>query len=402
MACVRKWRGEWIVDWYDTTGKRHRERVESKENGFIKLADIEANQKQAPARGTVKEYGNWWLENHAKHSIKQSTYEEYERVLNQHVYPVLGSKSFTKITPKMIRELIGAKQTGGLTHASIRNILAPIRGMYNLAMLDGDAFRNPAARLGKFISKSLHHKDPINPLTRQEVQLLLDKATEHYPEYYPLFLCSVRTGLRMGELIGLKAGDIDFNGSFINVCRTFYRGRITLPKSNKTRRVDMSKQLSATLRDLLARRRATALEQELKKSFDERRDAAKVISDVMEDWLYQTPVIARSDLAKRRRPSFEGRGGTQLDPSNLRKVFNRLLVDAKLRRVRFHDLRHTYASLLIQQGESLAYVKDQMGHSSIKITVDTYGHLVPGGNRQAVDKLDERITSDEEKAAREA
>ncbi len=56
--------------------------------------------------------------------------------------------------------------------------------------------------------------------------------------------------------------------------------------------------------------------------------------------------------------------------------------------MRVHDLRHTFASLLIQQGESLAYVKDQMGHHSIKITVDTYGHLVSGGNRQAVDKLD--------------
>jgi integrase len=54
-------------------------------------------------------------------------------------------------------------------------------------------------------------------------------------------------------------------------------------------------------------------------------------------------------------------------------------------------LRHTFATLLLQQGESLAYVRDQLGHSSIKITVDTYGHLVPGGNRQAVDKLDDDI-----------
>jgi integrase len=83
--------------------------------------------------------------------------------------------------------------------------------------------------------------------------------------------------------------------------------------------------------------------------------------------------------------------GARLEPSNLRKVFGKLLTDAKLRRVRFHDLRRTFATSLIKQGESLVYVKDQMGHSSIKVTVDTYGHLVPGGNRQAVDRLDERV-----------
>jgi integrase len=65
----------------------------------------------------------------------------------------------------------------------------------------------------------------------------------------------------------------------------------------------------------------------------------------------------------------------------------RCLVKAKLRRIKFHDLRHTFASLLIQNDESLAYVKEQLGHSSIKTTVDAYGHLVPGANRQAVNRL---------------
>jgi integrase len=64
------------------------------------------------------------------------------------------------------------------------------------------------------------------------------------------------------------------------------------------------------------------------------------------------------------------------------------LAKAGLRTIRIHDLRHTYASLLIGQGESLAYVKGQMGHHSIRVTVDTYGHLVPGGNKAAVDRLD--------------
>jgi integrase len=106
-----------------------------------------------------------------------------------------------------------------------------------------------------------------------------------------------------------------------------------------------------------------------------------VVNEVMQGWLFQSPA------------------GTQVDPSNLRKLFNRLLTDAKLRRVRFHDLRHSFASLLLQNGESLTYVKEQMGHSSINVAVDIYGHLVPGGNRQAVDKLDDALPAVAKKTA---
>jgi integrase len=135
----------------------------------------------------------------------------------------------------------------------------------------------------------------------------------------------------------------------------------------------------------------------MEKPADERRDAATVVNEVMEDWLFTTPEIMAKPKAVGRKP--KPRGGTQLDPSNLRKMFYKLLTAAKLRRVRFHDLRHRFASLLIQQGEGLPYIKEQMGHSSIKVTVDIYGHLVPGGNRQAVDKLDERVAVTEDKDA---
>jgi integrase len=85
--------------------------------------------------------------------------------------------------------------------------------------------------------------------------------------------------------------------------------------------------------------------------------------------------------------------GTPLDVSNARKAFLRILDRAELRHRRIHDLRHTFASLLIQQGEPLAYVPKQMGHASIQITVDVYGKCEPGGNRDAVNLLDENPCS---------
>jgi integrase len=245
-----------------------------------------------------------------------------------------------------------------------------MRGMYNQAMEDGKVHANPAAIVGKFNKQSGLGK-AINPLTREETQVLLAKAQEIMPAYYPLFLCAPRTGIREGELIALKGMDLDFRGKFIDVQRSISRGKVSTPKNGKSRRVDMSSQLAEVLQGLLSKKRSEALKAEMSRPIGERRDAAAVVSDVMENWLFTTPK------------------GARLEPSNLRKVSNKLLTAAELRRVRFHDLRHTFASLLISQGESLAYVRDQLGHHSIQITVDTYGHLVPGGNRQAVDRLDE-------------
>src|SRR6476646_1787068 len=95
---------------------------------------------------------------------------------------------------------------------------------------------------------------------------------------------------------------------------------------------------------------------------------------------------------------FPSKAGTVIDPANLVHYhFHPCLERAGLRHFRFHDLRHTFGSLLIQDGASLAYVKDQMGHSSIQVTVDIYGHLIPSANISFVDRLD-TLTSPQQSA----
>jgi integrase len=89
---------------------------------------------------------------------------------------------------------------------TIVSLLAPMRGMYNQAIEDDDVQRNPAARMGKF-NKKEGGKPPINPLTREEVQTMLDKAETDYAHYYPLFLCAPRAGLREGELTNRAQGN---------------------------------------------------------------------------------------------------------------------------------------------------------------------------------------------------
>ena len=379
MACIKKRRGKWTVDWRDAQGRRHWETQPDREKAKERLAEILNGQGDAPAvieTRTFREYGEWWLESCARGAIKASTHQEYGAVLRNHVYPTLGELPFIEIRRPQIRELIATKKADGYDQSTIRNIMAPVRGMFFQAMEDGVTEKNPASRIGKLNKRDKDMpKKKIDPLSREEVAILLQAAqsSAKHSSLYPLLLCACRTGARMGELVALKGMDIDFHGGFIHVQRSLSRGKISVPKNGKDRRVDMSTMLSNTLDPLLAKRRADALREEMKKPAEERRDAATVVNEVMDGWLFQTVA------------------GTQIDPSNLRKAFNRILIDAGLRRVRFHDLRHTFASLLLQNGESLTYVKDQMGHSSIQVTVDIYGHLVPGGNRAAVDKLDAAV-----------
>jgi integrase len=187
---------------------------------------------------------------------------------------------------------------------------------------------------------------------------------EHCPEYHPLFLVALRAGLRQGEILGLRWGDFQFGASekdpnrYILVQRRWYRGKFSTPKGNKTSRVDMSRELREVL---LARR-------------DER---------LLTAWQNGRNSIADELVFP---------GGTETRPISVRNLsenyFLPALEHANLRRFRFHDLRHTFGSLLIESGAPLPYVRDQMGHSSIQITADKYAHLLSGRNVRFIDRLD--------------
>jgi integrase len=181
------------------------------------------------------------------------------------------------------------------------------------------------------------------------------KRYKNSPECYPLFLSAIHTGMRSGELAGLQWTDVDWRRNFVCVRRGVKNGKVLPTKTGKARRIDLSDALKAELEAMRRRRREEYLE------------AGK---PEIPEW-----VFPNSD-------------GGIIDMQNIKnRRFYRCLEKAKLHRIRFHDLRHTFASLLIQNGESLAYVKEQMGHSSIRVTVDVYGHLIPGANRQAVNRL---------------
>jgi integrase len=237
---------------------------------------------------------------------------------------------------------------------TLRLIVCALRTVLNAAVEDGHIESNPAAKIGKF-AKSEKPAHQATAMTRVEADAFLSAVREVCPDWYPFFLTALRAGLRKGELIALKWGDIQFGENpedpnrYILVQRNYSQGRFTSPKSKKSRRVDLSKHLRNVLLELRDKR-------------------------MLEAFISGQTSIA-DDLA------FPSQAGTVIKPDNIvPRYMEPALEKAGLRRFRFQDSRHTFGSLLIQDGASLAYVRDQMGHSSIQITVDTYGHLIPGAN----------------------
>ncbi len=337
------------------------EMVASKLRVQLALGDF---QIEEPGRQpTFQECAERWLEGHVRANCRPGTQREYRRLLERFAFPRFGAKPLADVGREDLKRLISEMQGVGLSRNTIAVAVAPVREIFNEAIDDGAKFVNPADRLGRYLKDKTDRRLTIVPLTAEEVQRLLEAAQRLSHMFYLFLLTAVRTGLRLGELIGLQWGDLDFNGRFVEVKRQWTRGAYGPTKSGKLRRVDMSLQLCEALRQAQDSRRAEC-------------------------------AVQGRDLDA-EEPVFCTSAGTPLDASHVRmRLLRRCLREAGLRQIHPHLLRHTFASLLLANGENLVYVRDQLGHHSITITVNTYGHLIPGSNKQAVDRLDDATTRD--------
>lgn len=188
-------------------------------------------------------------ERNKRGSEDHSTLADYTKILNRDIVPSLRGLDLQDITREKVKALALAGLQKGQSAKTVQNIVRCLSSLLSHAVEDGHVTANTALKSGKFLPKvgKRHH---IAPLTREEVALLIETAKAKLPRYYPLFLCAVRTGLRMGELLALQWGDIDWQGRFIEVQRNFTHWKLTTPKSGESRRVDMSRELGQTLKDL--------------------------------------------------------------------------------------------------------------------------------------------------------
>ena len=301
-----------------------------------------------------RKYAERWMKQHAEVNCKPATVLNYRYALDVNLLPALGDKDIREITRDDVKALCFEMKQKGLSPGVVKLRGTILGGIFNAAIEDGLLVGNPAIRLGKIV-KVPSRKGRVDFLNQDESRKLLDTVQEHFPRWLPFFLTALRTGMRVGELIALQWEDIDWNGKFIEVRRAISRGVVGTPKNGKPRRIDLSDRLSAVLTD-------------------HRKGMAK-------------EALAQGRSMPER--VFVNPEGGELQASSVVKPYRRILTKAGLRRLRFHDLRHSFASALLANGEPLSYVKEQMGHSSIQITVDVYGHLEPGANREAVNRLDD-------------
>jgi integrase len=376
---IRKRGGKWYV-FVDYQGRRKAkcigsnrvtaEQVKRAIEAKLALGDFEVFGNDGTKAPTFATYADQWMRDYARVECKTSTAYGYEGVLRQYLRPRFASKRLDEINRADIKTMINELIAKDLSRNTIRNALCVTRGMFNQAIESGLIESNPAARLGRFTRTAKTPYTKGTALMTGEVEKFLNAAREVCPEYHPLFLMAVRAGLRRGELVAVRWGDIQFGcdendpNRFIVVQHNYVRREHTTTKSKKSRRVDLSRELR------------------------------KVLIELRDKRLLEAFLIGKSNIADEL--VFHSPEGTILDPDNLyHRYFLPVVTNAGLRKIRLHDLRHTFGSLLIQKGASIVYVKEQMGHSSIQVTVDIYGHLIPGANVTFVDRLDTTSTQEQ-------
>ncbi len=326
------------------------------------LADLHHGQITSPKPVSFKSFAEQWLHDYAERRLKPSTLQLYRIFIRVHLNPAFGSLFLTQITPQHIEcFLADCRREKGLAPKSVNSLLLLLKVMLKCAREWRILRDNPA----ETIKPARVEPKEMAFLRPDEVRLLWKNADE---PYRTLFLAAVLTGMRRGELLGLQWGDIDWNSGVIHVKRTLYR--------------------------------------------IEGRDAFGLVENPKERWGFSSPKSSKSirniHMSPRLREDLElhrlqcpaspydlvfcTKRGKPLHAGNMvRREFFPALSRAGLPRIRFHDLRHTYTTLLIAQGENVKLIQAQLGHASIQTTLDRYGHLLPDTEREIGNRLDAQL-----------
>jgi integrase len=311
---------------------------------------------------TMKQFLEQWLEEVHKPSIRIGTYKGYRGYLDKHILPALGHIPIQKLTPQHIQAFYSRKQQEGLSAKSVNNIHGMLHKALDHAVRWGLAPRNVCDAVS--LPKQSRHE--TQPLTEKQARQLLVAARGHSLE--GLLTLAVTTGMRSGELLALKWQDINFDTDSLHIRRSmgYISGKGYLEFEPKTSRSRRKIVLPSFVCEALKQHRTRQLEARLKAG-TRWQDHELVFCNIY---------------------------GGYLDPAHLRQRFDKLLKDAGLPDVRFHDLRHSAATILLSMGVPAKVVQEILGHSQISMTMDIYSHVLPDMQQEAMAKMNDLFCHD--------
>lgn len=337
---------------------------ESREDVAAKLTQAMSDRNQGIVYDdenlTVGEYLDSWLKGSVYGSVRRSTYDRYEVAVRVHLKPALGRIKLSKLTPARVSTFYQEKREEGCADSSINKLHVTLHKALNQAMKWHMIPRNVC----EAVSAPRPSAEEMKTLSVEETKRLLEAAKEDRLE--ALYVLAVHVGMRQGELLALKWADVDLENATINVRRTLTKSGTTITtgetKTAKGRRtITLTTGAASALRGHLARQ----------------MEDMECLGDLYTD----DGFVFTTDM------------GTFINPSNLRRrSFANLLKKARLPKIRFHDLRHTCATLLFKQGEHPRLVQELLGHANVAITLDTYSHVIPGMGNQTARAMEDALS----------
>ncbi|HEU5230212.1 MAG TPA: tyrosine-type recombinase/integrase [Ktedonobacteraceae bacterium] len=333
-------------------------RKEVQEQLKIALREQQQGMLMATPQQTLKQFLTQWLEDH-KAAIRIRTHERYEELVRLHIVPVLGHHPLQKLTPQHVQAFYTKKLKGGLSPSTVNGLHA----MLHKALDDAVRYSLIARNVCDAVSPQRRAHYEIQPFSMEQAQQFLAIAKGHALE--ALFVLAITTGMRRGEILALKWQDINFSQNTLQVRRIFTRrpGNRYIESEPKTEKSRRNILLAPIVVTLLKQHRTRQLEAKLKAG---------------SQWQDRGLVFCTSL-------------GTPLNPEKMVARFKTLLKKGGLPPIRFHDLRHSAATILLSLGVHPKVVQELLGHNQISMTMDIYSHVLPGMQRDAITKLNDAL-----------
>src|SRR5829696_5052933 len=321
------------------------------------MADRDGGITYDAGKLTVEEHLRRWLSDSVRDTVRRRTYERYESIVRVHLIPAIGRIKLKTLTPAHVRSLYRAKLDAGLAPRSVLHIHRTLSKALKQATDDGLIPRNVAG----LVKPPRPLSEEIRPLDREQVHALFEAASVSTDRLEALHVVAVTTGMRRREVQAIKWEDLDLEAGTLQVRRTLSEPKggyiFEAPKSGKGRNIR------------LTQRATVALREHRKRQLEERME-----------W---------GTLWQEHGLVFSSSVGTPMSGGNLNRAFKGTLQRAGLpKSTRFHDLRHTCATLLLKQGVNPKFVQELLGHADISLTLNVYSHVLPDMGDAAAGAMD--------------